>query len=114
MAKVDLSSGTIKLEGGDIATVALMAGLLAATTEPALYDEDTPAYAATEATTIYREVVKAVFKSNGEPTDREATAILLEVWDGLPEIDTDKVLGEDLTTRLVAYLDKQGVLDTDS
>lgn len=109
MAKIDLKSGTVKLEGGDVATIALMAGLLAAIEPP---EEDiTPADCAKAATTLYREVAKEIFLTNQIPADEAALDLMVEVWAALPESNTEVPLGEDLTQRLAAFLYSHGRLD---
>ena len=104
MAKVDLRKGRVRLEGNDVATVALMAGLAAA-----MPDGKTAPECAEAAVTLYKAVIKEIFAAN-DVLSEPAVDLLVEIWAALPEEDTDKPLGEDLTTRLAAFLQEQGRL----
>ena len=114
MAKIDLKSGNVKLEGGDVATVALMAGLLAAVDRTCREGVIlTPEDCAERATVLYKEVVRDIFIHNQIPSDEAALDLLVEIWSALPESNTEVPLGEELTQRLAEFLLNHGRMNED-
>lgn len=109
MAKVNPTTGAIKLEGGDVSTVALLAGIAASVSNNTLNAKE----CAVAATAMYREVIKEVLLTNDLRTDEDALDLLVEIWAALPDSNTDGPLGADLTERLANFLHKAGRLNGD-